>query len=123
MTRTELEYHIASVYGIKPDYPFPGDFVTGVFRHPENRKWFAIAMQIPKSKLGIREDGLMDVVNIKYSPEVPLALHGYPGIYPAYHMNRKHWLTLALDGSVDTPTLTFLLEGSFHLTKNKRPAG
>lgn len=120
MTRPELETYIESTFGIIPDYPFPGDFVTVVFRHTGNRKWFAIAMRIPKAKLGIADDGIIDVVNVKCDPEVLHSFHGQTGIYPAYHMNRDHWLTVALDGRVDDSTMEFLLGISYDLTKGKK---
>ncbi len=117
MTRAELESYIEETYGISPDYPFSDDLVTAVFRHPGNRKWFALAMHIPKEKLGIREDGRIDVVNVKCPPEVIESYRGHPGIYPAYHMNRNHWLSLILDGRLDESVLTFLLGISYDLTK------
>ena len=120
MTRTELEAYIESTYGITADSPFTGDFVTAVFRHPGNRKWFAIAMRIPKAKLGIAAHGVIDIVNMKCDPEVLHSFHGQPGIYPAYHMNRNHWLTLALDERVDDDTMAFLLGISYDLTKAKK---
>ncbi len=120
MTRTKLESYIESAFGITADYPFTGDFVTVVFRHPGNRKWFAIAMRIPKTKLGINEDGTIDVVNVKCDPEVLRSFHNQPGIYPAYHMNRNHWLTVALDGRMDEDTMEFLLGISYDLTKGKK---
>ena len=120
MTKTELETYIESTFGIVPDYPFAGDFVTAVFRHPNNHKWFAIAMQIPKTKLGMTEDGMIDIVNVKCDPEILRSLHGQPGIYPAYHMNRNHWLTAALDGRADDSTMEFLLGISYDLTKSKK---
>ncbi len=120
MTRPELEACIESAYGITADYPFTDDFVTAVFRHPGNRKWFAIAMRIPKTKLGIADDGIIDIVNVKCDPEVLRSFHGQNGIYPAYHMNRNHWLTLTLDGRVSEDTTEFLLGISYDLTKNKK---
>lgn len=120
MTRTELEAYIKSQYNILPDYPFSGDFVTAVFRHPDNKKWFAIAMRIPKEKLGMREEGTMDVVNVKCEPDVLISFHGQDGIYPAYHMNRNHWLTVALDNRVDADTMAFLIGISYDLTKRKK---
>ncbi|MBQ7921595.1 MAG: MmcQ/YjbR family DNA-binding protein [Clostridia bacterium] len=117
MNRAELEAYIKETYGISADYPFTGDFVTGVFRHPGSRKWFAIAMRISKTKLGSAEDGAVDIVNVKCAPDILYSFHGQPGIYPAYHMNRNHWLTLTLDGRVDEGTMAFLLGISFDLTK------
>lgn len=120
MTRDELEACIRSAYGIAADYPFTGDFVTAVFRHPGSRKWFAIAMRIQKAKLGMKEDGVIDVVNVKCDPEVLRSFTGQAGIYPAYHMNRNHWLTIALDGRADDDTIAFLLGISYDLTKGRK---
>ena len=120
MTRPELEAYIESTFGITADYPFTDDFVTAVFRHPGNRKWFAIAMRIPKTKLGIHEDGFVDVVNVKCDPEILQSFHTQTGIYPAYHMNRNHWLTAALDGRVNEDTIAFLVGISYDLTKDKK---
>ena len=120
MTRKELEEFLTTTYDIAPDYPFTGDFVTAVYRHPENRKWFAVVMRIPKEKLGIMEDGMMDIVNVKCAPDVLYSFSGQPGIYPAYHMNRNHWLTLTLDGRVEADAMMFLLKISYDLTKTKK---
>ena len=119
MTRDELEAYIEENYGVVADYPFTDDLITGVFRHPSNRKWFAIAMHIPRSKLVEGADGYIDVVNVKCDTEVIYSFLGQRGIYPAYHMNRSHWLTLSLDGSVERETIEFLLGISYDLTKPK----
>ena len=119
MTRQELLNHIADTYGITPDYPFEEDFVTAVFRHTGNRKWFAIAMRIPRAKLGLRGEGHVDVVNLKVSPEMIPSLTQEPGIFPAYHMNKSHWVTAALDGTASEEMVAFLTEVSFTLTAKK----
>lgn len=120
MTRTGLEAYIESTFGITADYPFTGDFITAVFRHTGNRKWFAIAMRIPQSKLGMNGAAPIDVVNVKCDPEILHSFHDQPGIFPAYHMNRNHWLTLTLDGCISDDTMAFLLGISYDLTKNKK---
>ena len=125
MTRAELFTYIADTYGIAPDYPFEGDFTTAVFRHAGNRKWFAIAMRIPRGKLGLAGEGLIDVVNLKVSPEMIPSLVQERGIFPAYHMSKTHWVTAALDGSADRERLLWLLDMSFEMTrpKGKRKKG
>ena len=116
MTREELFAHIADFYGVLPDYPFEEDFVTAVFRHTGNRKWFAIAMHIPKSKVGLAGEGNINVVNLKVSPEMLPSLWQEAGVYPAYHMNKTHWVTVALDGTASDETVVFLTGVSFDLT-------
>lgn len=119
MTRKEFEALVFDTYGVEADYPFEEDFVTGVFRHQGSGKWFALAMNIPKAKIGLSGEGSADVVNLKCAPEVIESLVGVEqGIFSAYHMNKTHWLTLALD-MCDDDTISWLLGISFDLTKNK----
>ena len=119
MTRQDFFTYVADFYGVTPDYPFEEDFVTAVFRHGGNRKWFAIAMRIPRAKLGLAGEGNMDVVNLKVSPEMLPSLWQEAGVYPAYHMNKKHWVTVALDGSASDEAVAFLTGVSFDLTAQK----
>ena len=96
MTREEFEALVFDHYNVKADYPFEDDFTTGVFRH-ESGKWFALAMNISESKLGRDIDSRIDVINLKCAPEVIESIAEIePGIYHAYHMNKTHWLTVAL---------------------------
>ena len=116
MEQMEIEKLIASLFGIQPDHPFARYPSVTVFRHPENSKWFGVIMTIPKRKLGIPEDGNIDILNLKCAPEMLDSLWQEDGIYPAYHMNRGHWITATLDGRVTMDTLAFLLRVSFDLT-------
>ena len=122
MTRQELLNHIADTYGITPDYPFEGDFTTAVCRHGDNRKWFAILMEIPRSRLGLAGEGTLNVVNLKISPEMLPSLLQERGVFPAYHMSKTHWVTVALDGAevcASDEMAEFLTEVSFTLTAKR----
>ena len=122
MTRQELLNHIADTYGIAPDYPFEGDFTTAVCRHRDNRKWFAILMEIPRSRLGLSGEGTLNVVNLKISPEMLPSLLQARGVFPAYHMSKTHWVTVALDGAevrASDEMAEFLTEVSFTLTAKR----
>ena len=119
MTKTELETYIESTFGILPDHPFARYPDISVFRHIGNKKWFAAQMTVAKMTLGMKEEGTIDIVNVKCDPEVLQSFRCQPGIYPAYHMNRNHWLTVALDERVDDDTMAFLLGISYDLTNAK----
>lgn len=120
MTREEFEALVLDGYSVKADYPFEEDFETGVFRHEGSGKWFAIAMNIGYNRLIPGREGNVDVVNLKCAPEVIESIAGIEaGIYRAYHMNKTHWLTVALDGSCDDDTIAWLLGISYDLTKKK----
>ena len=65
MTRQELIGCVFDDYSIEPDYPFPKDDISCVFRHTDNQKWFAIAMVVPYRTIGINRDGNVDILNVK----------------------------------------------------------
>ena len=126
MTRDELTRCIFDTYSVEPDYPFPGDNTSAVFRHAGNRKWFALVMNIPAQKLGLPSEGRIDIVNMKCDPVLIGSFRGLPGLFPAYHMNKESWITAALDGSAPDETVKTLLDMSYQATgpkiKGKRPA-
>ena len=117
MNRTELLTYIEETYGTAGERIFAKDPATCVFRHVNNRKWFAIIMEIPKIKLGLPAVGTVCVVNLKCDMRLVGSFRLEEGIYPAYHMNKAHWLTVTLDGIVAEDKLKFLLEMSYELTK------
>ena len=119
MKRGEWKEYIAGTYGVEPDFPwarFPNHMV---FRHEQNRKWFALLMSIPGSKLGIQGDHTVDILNLKCDPLLTGSLRREPGFYPAYHMNKETWITAALDGSAEEERIKQLLHMSFYLTAPK----
>lgn len=119
MTRRELERYIFESYPAEDDRPWIEYPQHQVFRHPGNKKWFALAMTLSRDKLGLAGDGFIDAVNLKCDPLLVDAMRREPGFFPAYHMNKTHWITAALDGSADDEKLKFILEMSYDLTKPK----
>ena len=120
MTREEFELLVFEEYGVRADYPFDEDLVTGVFRHENSGKWFALAMRISEEKLGKCSKMQTDIVNFKCSPEIIESIVGVErGVYPAYHMNKIHWLTVSLS-ECDEDMISWLLGISYELTSGKR---
>ena len=119
MTRDELTRYIFDTYSVEPDYPFPGDNTSAVFRHAGNRKWFALVMNIPAQKLGLPSENRIDIVNMKCDFVFIGSFRGLPGLFPAYHMNKESWITAALDGSAPDETVKTLLDMSYQATLPK----
>lgn len=120
MNREELERYILENYDIEPDHPWIGYPEDEVFRHRSNRKWFALVMDVARNKLGLQGTEMLSVVNLKCDPMLAGSLRGEPGIFPAYHMNKEKWITLALDGTVPADRIIALLEMSYCATKQRR---
>ena len=52
ISRKTLFAEIKKKYKVSPEYPWSGYDTNAVFRHPENRKWFALVMDVDREKLG-----------------------------------------------------------------------
>lgn len=118
MNREQLTEYIIHTYNADPEYPWDTNPEYAVFRHGGNRKWFALIMDIPGSRLGL-DCGRISIVNLKNDPVMSGSLRSEPGIFPAYHMNKENWISVALDGTVPDDKLKFLLDISFQLTMPK----
>ncbi|MGI5824530.1 MAG: MmcQ/YjbR family DNA-binding protein [Bacillota bacterium] len=119
MNRKETEFYISENYGAEPDFPWVRYPDYMVFRHSGSRKWFAVIMKIPKEKLETAADGMLDILNVKCEPFIIGSLRKEQGIFPAYHMSKDNWVSVALDGSVDAETIKMLIAMSFEMTTDK----
>ncbi len=117
MRRSELEAYITETYCVPGEHPWLRDPANTVFRHTGSRKWFALVMDIPGKHLGLTGEGDISVVNLKCDPRLIGSFREEPGIFPGWHMNKAHWLSVALDGTADDETIKFLVDMSYALTK------
>ena len=116
MNREDLERFILNHYNAGPEYPWLKYPRYEVFRHKGNQKWFALIMDVPKNKLGLPETDILDVVNLKCGPLLIGSLLHEKGFFPAYHMSKENWVTVALDGSVSDEQVKALLDWSYEAT-------
>ena len=91
----------------------------GVLRRPNNRKWYAVIMTVAGNKVGLSTDNIVEIVDLRAEQEVVNSLVGKRGFAPAYHMNKKSWITVLLDGSVELSTVVDMLENSRTLAAKK----
>ena len=90
------------------DYPFPNDNTSITMKHLENKKWFALIMNV-KGKV---------YLNVKTNPNYSeLLRNSYDYIIPGYHMNKEHWNTIIIDNKVNDSLVKELIEQSYRITK------
>lgn len=119
MTKQDFLAYCQSTFSTVPDYPFDEDFETAVLRHAHNRKWYAIVMRVSRRKFGLDSDEIIDVVNLKLPIEMFGSFDASVGVYPAYHMNKLHWISLLLPDAPDD-VIHFLSDVSYEATRAKR---
>lgn len=104
-------------YGNQLEYLWEKSPDTAVLRHEGNQKWYAVLMRIPWDKLEKGREGLVEAVNLKHDQVADLL--SKKGIYPAFHMNKRYWLSLVLDDSLQDEEVIELIERSWELTMKK----
>lgn len=95
---------------------FPG---YAVLRNKSNNKWYGIILTIEKSKIGLSGEDCIEVIDLRLEPERSEKLVDNKKIFPGYHMNKKHWITILLDKSISTEEIYEYINNSYNLSMKK----
>ncbi len=107
---------IKEKYGDEPEFEwekFPG---YATFRNKDSKKWYGIIMNLDKSKLDKNSTGEIEIIDIKLEENEIEYLLKQDGFYPAYHMNKKSWITIILNNTVSDEKIMSLIEKSYSYT-------
>ncbi|MCQ2241639.1 MmcQ/YjbR family DNA-binding protein [Treponema sp.] len=108
---------ITEEYGCTEDFPWNDE--ASVFRC-RNNKWFALLMRIRFKNVGLPSEEHVWAVNLKQNPEEIPGLIDNRRIFPAYHMNKKYWITVLVSGATDFDQLLELTRKSHDLVESKK---
>ncbi len=114
-----LEYSL-NKYNTKPIYPWTLLPEYAVLRHESSLKWYALFMNVDGQRLGLAPGRIYDVIDLRCREEDISSYLGKRGFLPAYHMSKKDWITILLDGSVDLEKIIELLDISFEITRDHK---
>ena len=117
MKRDALIRHIETKYHVQPEYLWAATPRYAIFRRADSRKWFCALVDISGHKLGLPDAAIIDVLNVKVVPELVGSLRQMKGFFPAYHMNKEHWVSLLLSGGPDQQTIFDLIDAAYGLSK------
>ena len=106
---------IKTQFDAEPDFPWPDDAPYSFVLRCPNEKWFALVMRIKYRQLGLTGDEEVWVVNMKASQNEIPNLIDKKSIFPAWHMNKKHWITVLLTAVTDFEKLCKLTQKSWEL--------
>ena len=113
--------YIKKKYKVPPEYPWRKYDSNAVFRHTDNNKWFALVMEVGMDKLGLEGTDDIPVINLKIDDMIfKDMLVRQEGVMPAYHMNKQHWITVLLDGTVAEEQVYDLIDVSFLATASAK---
>lgn len=115
--KEKIETHILKTYADNTEHIFKKYPEISVVRHKENRKWYCLFTSIDTKVLSEELSGKADILNLKVEKLLSGSLRKQKGIYPAYHMNKEHWISVILDESVPFKDIIELIDISYNLTK------
>lgn len=109
-----INKYIKEKYNTEPEFLWDTSPGHGVYRNKNNNKWYAIIMNIDYSKID-NNTGEIEIINIKLDRSKILELLNQKGFYKAYHMNKKDWITIILNDTLDDKTITSLIDESYQI--------
>ena len=112
--------NIKEKYGDSPEFKWDKYPTDGIFRNKDSKKWYGLIMKINKSKLDKNDTGEIEVINMKLEPSEILDLLNEDGFYPAYHMNKKSWITIILNDTISDERIMSLIDESYSYTIKNR---
>ena len=113
-----IEY-ARNTYGDELEFLWEKFPKNAILRRRDNRKWYAALLTVSRSKLGAFPDEEIEVLDLRAAPEaIPDMVDG-KRVFAGYHMNKKHWITLPLDGTLPAEEICAMLDTSYALAKRK----
>lgn len=107
--------YIREKYHDEPEFLWTKFPNNAIFRRQDSAKWYAALLILQKQKLGLKEDGIIEIIDLRIKPENTDSLIDNKKYFPGYHMNKKHWFTICLDGSVPAEEIFRYIDISYTL--------
>lgn len=88
---------------------------NAIFRRKDNAKWYVALLTVAKRKIGKDGNGDIEIIDLRIEPSEMDALIDGKKYFLGYHMNKKHWFTICLDGSVKIENIFNYIDASYIL--------
>lgn len=110
-----LTEYVREKYGRELEFLWDRFEGNAVWRRGDTNKWFAAVLTVSRRKLGLSSDEVVEIIDLRLPPEEMAALVDGKCYFGGWHMNKKHWYTIILDGSVEFEELCRRVDASYAL--------
>ena len=90
---------------------------NAIVRRTDNQKWYAVLLTVAENKIGLSGKAEIEVINVKMKTGDIANLVDGRRYFGGYHMNKQHWITICLDGSVSFEEICRRIDDSRILAK------
>ena len=112
----EIIKHIKQKYDDELEFLWEKFDNNAIWRNKQNNKWYGLLINISKSKLGLESEDIVEIIDLRYQKCNIESIVDNEKIYPGYHMNKKSWITIILDESLETKEIFKLIDNSYKLS-------
>lgn len=113
--RKKIISYAMEKYSTEPEYLWARTPDAFILRNKNNKKWYALVMKVRKSVLVPDSMGTVDIINVRCNSVTRECLLAEGRCFPAYHMNKKNWISIILDGSVEFDILCNIIDKSYDI--------
>ena len=113
----EVIAYVKATYGDELEYLWQRFPDNAVVRRKDNQKWYAAVLTVSRRKLGFDSDEMVEILDLRIKPEDMEHTVDHIKYFPGYHMNKKHWFTVCLDGTVGIDEICRMIDESYGLAK------
>ena len=111
--------YVTEKYGDSLEFLWEKFTDNAIWRRKDNQKWYALMLVVKKDRLGFDSDEKIEAMDLRYNADKIDELVDNKKFFRGYHMNKKHWITICLDGSVTLSEIYALIDNSYLLAKSK----
>lgn len=111
----ELISYVRNTYGDELEFLWKKFDDNSVWRRKDSNKWYAAVLTVSRRKLGLDSDEIAEIIDLRIAPNQMDALIDRKKYFPGWHMNKKSWYTIILDGSVSTEEICRRIDESYKL--------
>lgn len=109
--------YVQEKYGDELEYLWEKFPDNAVWRRKDNQKWYGALLTVSRRKLGCSSDEVVEIIDLRGTPEELEEFVDGQHYFPGWHMNKKHWYTIILDGSVPSDEICQRIDESYALAK------
>jgi len=107
--------YVSEKYGDEVEHLWTKSPTNAIVRRKDTRKWYVAILTLSRRKLGIDSDELVEIIDLRMEPEKVESVVDYSRYFPGFHMNKKHWITICMDGSVSIDEIFDRIDQSYKL--------
>ncbi len=117
----EIITYVHKKYGDNLEFLWQRSPKNAIWRNKDNRKWYAVLLTISRNKLpGQTTDEKVEIIDLRFQKNAALDFaESQANVFPGYHMNKNNWITIILDGSMETAQILNLLDQSYEIAAQK----